>query len=206
MRKFFYARVSSRDQSLERQLVAAREIGIDKDYIFIEKSSGKDFKRPEYQLMKRMLRNNDILYIKSLDRLGRNKQMILDEWRELTRIKHVDVVVIDMPLLNTTKYKDMNGIEILISDLILQLLSYMAEDERKRMKDRQTEGIRIALDKGIQFGRKKIEINEKFESVYADWKYKKITAVHAMKLLGMKNNTFYRRVKEYEATLTNKLQ
>jgi len=206
MRKFFYARVSSRDQSLERQLVAAREIGIDKDYIFIEKSSGKDFKRPEYQLMKRMLRNNDILYIKSLDRLGRNKQMILDEWRELTRIKHVDVVVIDMPLLNTTKYKDMNGIEILISDLILQLLSYMAEDERKRMKDRQTEGIRIALDKGIQFGRKKIEINEKFEFVYADWKYKKITAVHAMKLLGMKNNTFYRRVKEYEATLTNKLQ
>ena len=206
MRKFFYARVSSRDQSLERQLVAAREIGIDKDYIFIEKSSGKDFKRPEYQLMKRMLRNNDILYIKSLDRLGRNKQMILDEWRELTRIKHVDVVVIDMPLLNTTKYKDMNGIEILISDLILQLLSYMAEDERKRIKDRQTEGIRIALDKGIQFGRKKIEINEKFESVYADWKYKKITAVHAMKLLGMKNNTFYRRVKEYEANLTNKLQ
>jgi DNA invertase Pin-like site-specific DNA recombinase len=206
MRKFFYARVSSRDQSLERQLVAAREIGIDKDYIFIEKSSGKDFKRPEYQLMKRMLRNNDILYIKSLDRLGRNKQMILDEWRELTRIKHVDVVVIDMPLLNTTKYKDMNGIEILISDLILQLLSYMAEDERKRIKDRQTEGIRIALDKGIQFGRKKIEINEKFESVYADWKYKKITAVHAMKLLGMKNNTFYRRVKEYEATLKNKLQ
>ena len=206
MRKFFYARVSSRDQSLERQLVAAREIGIDKDYIFIEKSSGKDFKRPEYQLMKRMLRNNDILYIKSLDRLGRNKQMILDEWRDLTRIKHVDVVVIDMPLLNTTKYKDMNGIEILISDLILQLLSYMAEDERKRIKDRQTEGIRIALDKGIQFGRKKIEINEKFESVYADWKYKKITAVHAMKLLGMKNNTFYRRVKEYEANLTNKLQ
>jgi DNA invertase Pin-like site-specific DNA recombinase len=206
MRKFFYARVSSRDQSLERQLVAAREVGIDKDYIFIEKSSGKDFKRPEYQLMKRMLRNNDILYIKSLDRLGRNKQMILDEWRELTRIKHVDVVVIDMPLLNTTKYKDMNGIEILISDLILQLLSYMAEDERKRIKDRQTEGIRIALDKGIKFGRKKIEINEKFESVYADWKDKKITAVHAMKLLGMKNNTFYRRVKEYEANLTNKLQ
>ena len=206
MRKFFYARVSSRDQSLERQLVAAREVGIDKDYIFIEKSSGKDFKRPEYQLMKRMLRNNDILYIKSLDRLGRNKQMILDEWRKLTRIKHVDVVVIDMPLLNTTKYKDMNGIEILISDLILQLLSYMAEDERKRIKDRQTEGIRIALDKGIKFGRKKIEINEKFESVYADWKDKKITAVHAMKLLGMKNNTFYRRVKEYEANLTNKLQ
>jgi DNA invertase Pin-like site-specific DNA recombinase len=198
MRKFFYARISSNDQSLERQIKAAQEVGIDKDYLFIEKASGKDFKRPEYQLMKRMLRNNDVLYIKSLDRLGRNKQMILDEWRELTRIKQVDIIVIDMPLLDTTKYRNMNGFENLISDLILQLLSYMAEDERKRIKDRQMEGIRIALDKGVKFGRKKIEINEKFKSVYADWKSKKITAVHAMKLLGMKNNTFYRRVKEYE--------
>lgn len=198
MRKFFYARVSSNDQSLERQILTAQEAGIDKDYIFIEKASGKDFKRPEYQLMKRMLRNNDTLYIKSLDRLGRNKQMILDEWRELTRIKQVNIIVIDMPLLDTTKYKDMNGFENLISDLILQLLSYMAEDERKRIKERQEEGIRIALGKGIKFGRKKIEISKEFESVYADWKYKKITAVAAMELLGMKNNTFYRRVKEYE--------
>ncbi|MEN8906987.1 MAG: recombinase family protein [Clostridiales bacterium] len=198
MRKFFYARISSNDQSLERQIKAAKEVGIDKDYLFIEKASGKDFKRPEYQLMKRMLRNNDILYIKSLDRLGRNKQMILDEWRELTRIKQVDIIVIDMPLLDTTKYRNMNGFENLISDLILQLLSYMAEDERKRIKERQAEGIRIALEKGVKFGRKKIEINEKFKSVYDDWKDKKITAVHAMKILGMKSNTFYRRVKEYE--------
>jgi len=199
MRKFFYARVSSNNQSLERQILAAQEVGIDKDYIFIEKASGKDFKRPEYQLMKRMLRNNDILYIKSLDRLGRNKQMILDEWRELTKIKQVDIIVIDMPLLDTTKYKDMNGFENLISDLILQLISYMAEDERKMIKERQEEGIRIALRKGIKFGRKKIEINEKFESIYVDWKHNKITAVAAMELLGMKNNTFYRRVKEYES-------
>ena len=124
MRRFFYARVSSKDQSLERQIVTAKELEIEDDYILIEKASGKDFKRPEYQLLKRLLRSGDILYIKSLDRLGRNKQMILDEWQELTRTKQVDIVVLDMPLLNTAKYKDMNGIENLISDLILQLLSY----------------------------------------------------------------------------------
>jgi DNA invertase Pin-like site-specific DNA recombinase len=149
--------------------------------------------------MKRMFRSGDMLYVKSLDRLGRNKQMILDEWQELTRVKYIDIVVIDMPLLNTSKYKNMSGFETLISDLILQLLSYMAEDERKRTKERQEEGIRIALSKGIKFGRKKIEINEKFESIYIDWKHNKITAVAAMKKLGMKSNTFYRRIKEYES-------
>lgn len=201
MRNFFYARVSSKDQSLERQIASAKEIGIEDDYIFIEKASGKDFKRPEYQLMKRMLRSGDVLYIKSLDRLGRNKQMILDEWQELIKVKKIDIVVLDMPLLNTTKYKDLNGIETLISDLILQLLSYMAEDERKRIKERQEEGIKVALNKGIKFGRKKIAISESFKSIYADWKQNNITAVEAMKRLGMKSNTFYRRVKEYEMSL-----
>jgi DNA invertase Pin-like site-specific DNA recombinase len=151
--------------------------------------------------MKRMLRSGDVLYIKSLDRLGRNKQMILDEWQELIKVKKIDIVVLDMPLLNTTKYKDLNGIETLISDLILQLLSYMAEDERKRIKERQEEGIKVALNKGIKFGRKKISISESFKSVYADWKQNNITAVEAMKRLGMKSNTFYRRVKEYELSL-----
>ncbi len=201
MRNFFYARVSSKDQSLERQIASAKEIGIEDDYIFIEKASGKDFKRPEYQLMKRMLRSGDVLYIKSLDRLGRNKQMILDEWQELIKVKKIDIVVLDMPLLNTTKYKDLNGIETLISDLILQLLSYMAEDERKRIKERQEEGIKVALNKGIKFGRKKIAISESFKSIYADWKQNNITAVEGMKRLGMKSNTFYRRVKEYEMSL-----
>jgi DNA invertase Pin-like site-specific DNA recombinase len=203
MRSFFYARVSSKDQSLERQISTAKEIGVDDDYIFIEKASGKDFKRPEYQLMKRMLRNGDILYIKSLDRLGRNKQMLLDEWRELTRTKQVDIVVMDMPLLNTAKYKDMDGLETLISDIILQLLSYMAEDERKRIKDRQKDGIQVAINKGVRFGRKKIEIDERFKSIYNDWKDNKITAVAAMRTLDMKSNTFYRRVKEYELNLNN---
>jgi DNA invertase Pin-like site-specific DNA recombinase len=127
--------------------------------------------------------------------------MVLDAWQDLTRVKQIDIVVLDMPLLNTSKYKSMSGFETLISDLILQLLSYMAEDERKRIKERQEEGIKIALSKGIKFGRKKIEINEKFESIYVDWKHNKITAVAAMKMLGMKSNTFYRRVKDFEANL-----
>ncbi|POB10188.1 recombinase family protein [Sulfobacillus sp. hq2] len=201
MRTFFYARVSSQDQSLERQLSAAREMRIEDEYIFVDKASGKDFQRPEYQLMKRMLRSGDVLYIKSLDRLGRNKQMILDEWQELITVKKIDITVLDMPLLDTMKYKNLNGIETLISDLILQLLSYMAEDERKRIRERQEEGIRVAVQNGVKFGRKKFEIDETFKSVYPEWKQNKITAVEAMKRVGMKSNTFYRRVKEYEANL-----
>lgn len=198
MRKFFYARISTKDQTLERQIVEAKKLGIDESYIFLEVASGKDFKRPEYQLLKRMLREGDVLYIKSLDRLGRNKQMILDEWNELVKVKKVDIVILDMPLLDTTKYKDMNGLENLISDIILQLLSYMAEDERLRTKERQREGIKIAREKGIKFGRRKIDPGEKFEEVYQEWKSGQITAVKAMEMLGLKSNTFYRRVKEYE--------
>lgn len=175
MRTFFYARVSSKDQSLERQLSAAREIGIKEECIFVDKASGKDFKRPEYQLMKRMLRSGDALYIKSLDRLGRNKQMIMDEWQELVKVKQIDIAVLDMPLLDTMKYKNLNGIETLISDLILQLLSYMAEDERKRIRERQEEGIRTATQNGVKFGRKKFEIDDTFKTVYSEWKQNKIT-------------------------------
>ncbi|QEZ70849.1 recombinase family protein (plasmid) [Paraclostridium bifermentans] len=199
MRKFFYARISTKDQILERQIVEAKKLGIAEDYIFLEVASGKDFKRPEYQLLKRMLREGDVLYIKSLDRLGRNKQMILDEWNELVKVKKVDIVILDMPLLDTTKYKDMNGLENLISDIILQLLSYMAEDERLRTKERQREGIKIAREKGVRFGRRKIDPGEKFEEIYNEWKEGKITAVKAMEILGLKTNTFYRRVKEYES-------
>ena len=199
MRKFFYARISTKDQTLERQIVEAKKLGIDESYIFLEVASGKDFKRREYQLLKRMLREGDVLYIKSLDRLGRNKQMILDEWNELVKVKKVDIVILDMPLLDTTKYKDMNGLENLISDIILQLLSYMAEDERLRTKERQREGIKIAREKGIKFGRRKIDPGEKFEEVYQEWKSGQITAVKAMEMLGLKSNTFYRRVKEYES-------
>ena len=198
MRKFFYARVSSKDQSLDRQVIQAKELGIEDDFIFLERASGKDFKRPEYQLLKRMLRENDILYIKSLDRLGRNKQMILEEWNEIIKMKKTNIVILDMPLLDTTKYKNMNGIESLISSIILELLSYMAEDERIRIRERQKEGIKIALGNGVKFGRKKISAGENFEDIYKEWKDGKITARKAMKILNLKNNTFYRRVKEYE--------
>ncbi|MFT9598938.1 recombinase family protein [Mesobacillus sp.] len=201
MRKFFYVRVSSKDQSVERQIAVAKEMGIPEEYVFIEKASGKDFKRPEYQLMKRMLRNEDVLYIQSLDRLGRNKQMILEEWQELIQVKKIEIVVLDMPLLNTMRYKNLNGIETLISDLILQLLSYMAEDERNRIRTRQKEGMEVAIRNGIKFGRRKIEMTDTFPSVYQEWKQQKITAVEAMKRVGMKRNTFYRRVKEYESNL-----
>lgn len=201
MRKFFYIRVSSYDQSIERQLIAAKELGIPEEYIFIEKASGKDFKRPEYQLMKRMFRKGDLLYLQSLDRLGRNKQMILEEWRELTKEKQIDISVLDMPLLDTASYKQLDGLETLISDLILQLLSYMAEDERKRINSRQREGVEAAKQKGVKFGRKKIALPPEFPAIYSDWKAGKITAVYAMDQLGMKRNTFYRRVKEYEHTL-----
>jgi DNA invertase Pin-like site-specific DNA recombinase len=167
--------------------------------MFIEKASGKDFARPEYQFLKRMLRPGDLLYITSLDRLGRNKQMILDEWQELTRKKQVDIAVLDMPLLNTAKYKDMNGLETLISDIVLQLLSYMAEDERKRIKDRQREGIDAAKAKGIHLGRKKISVPETFEMLYPKWKHGQLTARAVMQQLGLKPDTFYRRVKEFES-------
>lgn len=201
MRKFFYVRVSSKDQSVERQVAVAKEMEIPEEYIFIEKASGKDFKRPEYQLIKRMLRNGDVLYIQSLDRLGRNKQMILEEWQELIKVKKIEIVVLDMPLLNTMRYKNLNGIETLISDLILQLLSYMAEDERNRIRTRQKEGVEVAIRNGVKFGRRKIEMTDSFPSVYKEWKQQEITAVEAMKLVGMKRNTFYRRVKEYESNL-----
>ncbi len=198
MRHFFYARVSSKDQSPERQIAEADALGITPECRFIEQASGKDFARPEYQLMKRMLRPGDLLYITSLDRLGRNKQMILDEWQELTKVKQVDIAVLDMPLLNTAKYKEMQGLETLISDLVLQLLSYMAEDERKRIKERQREGIAVARKKGIHLGRKKIAIDGRFQALYTDWKSGKLTATQAMQQLGLKSNTFYRRVAEWE--------
>lgn len=127
--------------------------------------------------------------------------MILDEWEELIKEKKIDIVVLDMPLLNTMKYKDLNGIETLISDLILQLLSYMAEDERKRIRERQKEGITIALQKGVKFGRQKVEIDDNFIETYQEWKNHNITAVAAMQRVGMKSNTSYRRVKEYEYSL-----
>jgi DNA invertase Pin-like site-specific DNA recombinase len=195
-KRFGYIRVSSKDQNELRQRESMLNIGIDERDIFMDKQSGKSFDRPEYQLMKRMVRKGDILYIHSLDRFGRNKDEILKEWKELTKDMGVDIVVLDMPLLDTTKHKDSLG--TLIADIVLQILSWMAEEERLKIRTRQREGIDAALNKGVQFGRPKITYPTNFDEVYSEWKKGDITATKAMKILNLKKNTFYKLVKEYE--------
>lgn len=198
-RKFGYVRVSAKDQNENRQVESMLEIGIENRDIFVDKQSGKNFDRENYQLMKRMMRKGDTLYIHSLDRFGRNKEYILNEWRELTKEIGVDIVVMDMPLLDTTKYKDSIG--TFISDLILQVLSWIAEDERERIRKRQREGIDAALQSGKVLGRPKITINDEFIVAYTRWKSNEITAVKAMQEIGMKKTTFYKLVREFEELL-----
>ena len=193
-KKFGYERVSTKDQNEARQRESLLQMGIDERDIYTDKQSGKNFERPRYQLLKEMLREGDILYVHSLDRFGRNKEEILNEWRELTKEKGVDIVVLDMPLLDTTKNKDNLG--SLIADLVLQILSWMAEEEREKIRTRQREGIDIALKKGVKFGRPKNPIPENFAEVYAEWKNDGITAINAMKQLNIKKNAFYKFVKE----------
>ncbi|MBT2736598.1 recombinase family protein [Bacillus sp. ISL-7] len=195
-RKFGYIRVSSRDQNEARQLQSMKEVGISDRDIFIDKQSGKDFKREQYQSLKHHLRAGDVLYIHSLDRFGRNKEEILHEWTDITKNKKADIVVLDMPLLDTTKFQDSLG--TFISDLVLQILSWLAEDERERIRKRQREGINVAQKDGIRFGRPKAEITDEFIMVYNEWKEESITATEAMKRADMKRTTFYKLVKEYE--------
>lgn len=197
--KFGYIRISSKDQNEARQFEKMKELGINERYIFIDKQSGKNFERPQYQLVKQMLREGDVLYLHSLDRFGRNKEQILEEWNELTKKRKVDIVVLDMPLLDTTQYRDSLG--TFISDLVLQILSWLAEEERNKIRTRQKEGIDIALKRGIKFGREKVEITEEFKNLYIDWKAGRITAVSFMKQVNMKKSTFYNRIKEYEKSL-----
>lgn len=193
---FGYARVSSKDQNEERQLVAFKEYGIDERDIYIDKQSGKDFNREQYHILKHILRENDLLVIKSIDRLGRNYNMIVDEWKDITKNIKADIVVLDMPLLDTRNNKDLLG--TFISDLVLQILSYVAEQERSFIKQRQKEGIINAKNNGIKFGRPKIEKPQNFDIVVSRWKNKEIKSKEAMELLGLKPNTFYNMVKNYE--------
>jgi DNA invertase Pin-like site-specific DNA recombinase len=196
VRKFGYIRVSSKEQNEGRQLEVMKKIGIDQRDIFMDKQSGKDFERVQYQLMKRIIRKGDVLYIHSLDRFGRNKEQILHEWNDLTKNIEADIVVMDMPLLDTTQYKDSLG--TFIADLVLQILSWMAEEERERIRKRQREGIDVALKNGVAFGRPKVQVTEEFKEVYNRWKAGGMTAVKAMGELGVKKTTFYKLVKEYE--------
>ncbi|MGG0656430.1 recombinase family protein [Rummeliibacillus pycnus] len=197
-RKFGYVRISSKDQNESRQLENLKQY-VDNRDIFIDKQSGKDFNREQYQLLKRMLRRNDVLYIHSLDRFGRNKEEILNEWNDITKNIGADIVVLDMPLLDTTKHKDSLG--TFISDLVLQILSWIAEDERERIKKRQREGIDAAHKNGIKFGRPSIQITDEFIEVYNEWKNGDIKAVEAMKKCNLKKSTFYKLVKEYEESI-----
>lgn len=190
---FGYARVSSKEQNEERQLEAFKEFNIDERDIYIDKQSGKDFNREQYNVLKNVLRENDLLVIKSIDRLGRNYNMIVDEWKDIVKNIKADIVVIDMPLLDTRNNKDLLG--NFISDLVLQILSYVAEQERSFIKQRQKEGINVAKNNGVKFGRPKIEKPQNFDIVVNKWKNKEIKSKEAMELLGLKANTFYNMVK-----------
>ena len=155
-----YVRVSTVDQNEDRQLDAMHRIGIDDKHIFMEKKSGKDFDRPEYQRLVKKMKEGDILYIMSIDRLGRNYDEIREQWRVLTKVKRINIVVMDMPLLDTRQYKDLIG--TLISDLVLELLAYVAENERNAIRTRTNQGIAAAKARGVQFGRPKLQFDEEF--------------------------------------------
>lgn len=173
-----------------------RQLGIEERDVFMDKQSGKDFDREKYQAMKSCLREGDVLYIHSLDRFGRNKDEIEKEWKEITKDIKADIVVLDMPLLDTTKHKDSIG--SLISDIVLQVLSWMAQEERNKINTRREEGVKIALQNGVKFGRPKAEVSEEFLQAYRQWKAGEITATKAMEQAGMKRTTFYKLVKEHE--------
>lgn len=194
---FGYIRVSSKDQNEARQIEKMQELGIDERHIFIDKKSGKDFDREQYKAMVTMMREGDTLYISSIDRLGRDYKEILEQWRIITKEKNADIVVLDMPLLDTRKDKDLTG--VLISDIVLQLLSYVAEKERANIRARQAEGIAIAKAKGVYKGRKPIEVDkDKFEQIYGEVTRGERTNRYAMQKLGLKPNTYYRIVDAYK--------
>jgi len=196
MNTYGYVRVSTKDQNEDRQLIALHELGLSDKYIYVDKQSGKDFNRPQYQKLLRKLHPGDLLYIKSIDRLGRNYEEIQNQWRVLTKEKGVDICIVDMPILDTRRGKDLLG--TFISDLVLQLLSFVAENERTNIKQRQAEGIAAAKAKGIRFGRPPKPLPENFHSVYQQWKQGSITGTAAAKECGMPLSTFRYRAEIYE--------
>lgn len=168
MNIYGYIRVSSRDQNEDRQLIALKEVGVVEKNIYLDKQSGKNFNRPQYKKLLRKLKKDDLLYIKSIDRLGRNYEEILQQWRMLTKEKGIDIVVLDMPLLDTRRGKDLMG--TFLSDIVLQVLSFVAENERSNIRQRQAEGIAAAKAKGIRFGRPPKPLPENFHNCYQRWK------------------------------------
>jgi DNA invertase Pin-like site-specific DNA recombinase len=194
-----YVRVSSRDQNEGRQLAKMQELGINPRHLYIDKQSGKDFDRPRYKAMKEAIRAGDILYVDALDRLGRNYDGIIREWKDITRGIGADIVVLENEtLFDSRKFKAQGDMGKLMEDQFLSLLAFVAEQERKKIRQRQREGIELAKAEGRSCGRPKIQIDDKFMDVYKRWKAKEVTAVEAMKLLDMRKVTFYQRVKEVE--------
>ena len=196
MSVYGYIRVSSRDQNEDRQLIALKEVGVPEKNIYLDKQSGKYFNRPQYKKLMRKLKKDDLLYIKSIDRLGRNYEEILQQWRMLTKEKGVDIVVLDMPLLDTRRGKDLMG--TFLSDIVLQVLSFVAENERTNIKQRQAEGIAAAKAQGIKFGRPPRPLPENFHSCYQRWKQGAITGTETARECGLPLSTFRYRAEIYE--------
>lgn len=186
--EYGYARVSTKEQNEERQLLALREFGIEKKSIFVDKQSGKDFERPNYKRLMKKLKPDDTLVIKSIDRLGRNYDEILEQWRIITKEKRAAVVVLDMPLLDTRQSRDLTG--TLIADIVLQLLSYVAQTEREFIRQRQAEGIAAAKARGVQFGRKPMERPPEYDETKALWQCGQISAREAARRLEISHRTF----------------
>ncbi len=191
-----YMRVSSTDQNEDRQLVALRGKGIPDKRLYIDKQSGKDFERPKYKRMVRRLKPGDLLYILSIDRLGRNYKEIQEQWRLLTQERGVDICVLDMPLLDTRQGKDLMG--TFIADLVLQILSFVAQSERENIRKRQAEGIAAAKARGVKFGRPPIPLTDNFFEVHKEWRDKKITLCQAAKACKMPVGTFYAKAVKIE--------
>ncbi len=191
-----YIRVSSKDQNEDRQRIALKDVGIAEKNIYLDKQSGKDFNRPKYKMLLRKMKKDDLLYIKSIDRLGRNYEEILQQWRILTKEKGVDIVVLDMPLLDTRRGKDLMG--TFLSDIVLQVLSFVAENERTNIRQRQAEGIAAAKARGVRFGRPPKPLPDNFHGVYQRWRSGKITGTEAAKECGMPLATFRYRADIYE--------
>lgn len=191
-----YMRVSSKEQNEDRQKIALTEMGVPENNIYMDKQSGKDFERTQYKRLLRKLNENSVLYIKSIDRLGRNYGELNEQWRIITKEKKADIVVIDMPLLDTHREKNLLG--TFISDVVLALLSYVAENERTNIKQRQAEGIAAAKARGVKFGRPPLPIPENFYQMHKDWRAGKITIEEAAKACNMCPKTFYSKAVKYE--------
>ena len=190
-----YIRVSSAEQNEARQLLAMREAKVPEDRIFLDKQSGKDFNRTNYKRLVKKLKPGDLLCIKSIDRLGRNYEEIQDQWRYLTREKGVDIAVLDMPLLDTRRGKDLMG--TFLSDIVLQVLSFVAENERINIRQRQAEGIAAAKKRGVRFGRPNVQPPEDFPAIVAEWEAGRLGFRDALERTGLAEATFYRRLREY---------